>query len=102
MSAPVTPDEVRDEWVEYLASEFAKVRTRGNVYMDGSHSPRPSERQAAQLFVRDSYEEVRSAREVGAELLAALKELREADRNSDQSEVCRRADDAIAKAESWS
>ena len=33
------------------------------------------------------------------DLLAALKALREADRNSDQSEVCNQADAAIAKAE---
>ena len=33
------------------------------------------------------------------DLLAALKALREADRNSDQSAVCNQADAAIAKAE---
>lgn len=56
------PDNVRDEWVDYLATEFAKVRTGSSVYMDGSHNPRPSERQAARLFVRDFLDAVEKHR----------------------------------------
>lgn len=41
----------REEAIDYLALEFAKQRTHGNVFMDGSHNPRPSERRAAEWFI---------------------------------------------------
>ena len=36
---------------EELARLFANARTHGNVYMDGSHNPLPSEDKAAERFV---------------------------------------------------
>ena len=45
MSAP-TPD-----LIDALARMLAKSRTHGNVYMDGSHNPLPSEDKAAERFV---------------------------------------------------
>ena len=38
------------DWGFELASLIAIRRTEGNVYMDGSHNPRPSEEIAARAF----------------------------------------------------
>lgn len=44
-------DTWRDELVDELALEFAKQRTHGNVYMDGTHNPTPMEKVTAERFM---------------------------------------------------
>jgi hypothetical protein len=42
-----------EDFTNLLANLFAKTRTGGSVYMDGSHNPRPSERLIAKQFMED-------------------------------------------------
>lgn len=46
----MSPDHV-DEAVWYLAMEFSKQRTNGQVYMDGTNNPLPTEQRRAQHFI---------------------------------------------------
>lgn len=46
-----TIEERLDFMVTILAQRFAKQRTRGNVYMDGSHNPTPTEIREAEKFI---------------------------------------------------
>ena len=55
---------------EELARLFANARTHGNVYMDGSHNPLPSEDKAAERFVSNVRVEERAR---FADLVAAIK-----------------------------
>ena len=55
-AAPSTTQEAEkalEDAIEALARMLADARTRGNVYMDGSHNPLPSEYQKARMFVED-------------------------------------------------
>lgn len=45
------PADRFDSLARELALRFAKHRTHGNVYMDGSHNPLPSEIRDARLFM---------------------------------------------------
>ena len=45
------PADRRAALVRELALDFAKQRTHGNVYMNGSHNPLPSEIKAAGHFL---------------------------------------------------
>lgn len=41
----------REELTADLAQRFANLRSKGNVYMSGSHNPQPTEKQEAKRFM---------------------------------------------------
>lgn len=45
------PNERLDTLIPHIALLFAKRRTNGSVYMDGSHNPLPSEESAAREVI---------------------------------------------------
>lgn len=55
--------------VELLARVIARARTGGNIYMDGSHNPRPTEYVTARHFLEPQDATVAEARTIIAALL---------------------------------
>ena len=50
MSGPIAQERI-DALARQLALKFAHQRTHGNVYMNGSHNPTPTEVKEAQRFM---------------------------------------------------